>query len=120
MAKVELLIKLHNYIDVVCTCVHVGMPLFVSKPHCLDCDPEYFMNVSGYHPIRKLHDPYSGIEPVSNSCDHIDTLTHTYTHIQYTYTHIHAHTCACVYTCTHAYAHVYTHIHTHTHTHAHM
>ena len=43
------------------------MPVFISKPHCLDCDPEYFQNVSGYHPDEKIHDAYVAIEPV---CSH--------------------------------------------------
>ena len=46
--------------------VYLGMPVFSSKPHCLDCDPEYFKNVSGFQPNRKKHDSWVGIEPVSN------------------------------------------------------
>ena len=46
--------------------VYVGMPVFSSKPHCLDCDPEYFKNVSGFQPDKKKHDSWVGIEPVSN------------------------------------------------------
>ena len=46
--------------------LYVDLPVFVSKPHCLDCDPEYFKNVSGYHPDREKHDPFSYIEPVSS------------------------------------------------------
>ena len=46
--------------------MYVGMPVFSSKPHCLDCDPEYFKNVSGFQPNRKKHDSWAGIEPVSN------------------------------------------------------
>ena len=46
--------------------VYVGMPVFSSKPHCLDCDPEYFKNVSGFQPDRRKHDSWIGIEPVSN------------------------------------------------------
>ena len=46
--------------------VYVGMPVFSSKPHCLDCDPEYFKNVSGFQPDRRKHDSWVGIEPVSN------------------------------------------------------
>ena len=121
MGKMEVLIKLH----ILMLFVHVGMPLFISKPHCLDCDPEYFKNVSGYHPCRKLHDPYSGIEPVSNIVVvtqihshtythrhiHIHAHTHTHTHAQYTHTNTHAHIHA--YTCTHTYICTHMHIHTH-------
>ena len=46
--------------------MYVGMPVFSSKPHCLDCDPEYFKNVSGFQPDRQKHDSWIGIEPVSN------------------------------------------------------
>ena len=115
--------------------IHVDMPLYISKPHCLDCDPEYFMNVSGYHPCRKIHDPYSGIEPVSNSCvSHSNSLgtvyyhnthciivctmhLHVHTHACTAYTHIHTHTYT--HTHTHTHTHTYTHIHIHTHEHAH-
>jgi len=45
---------------------YVGLPVFISKPHCLDCDPEYFKNISGYHPDREKHDAFSYIEPVSS------------------------------------------------------
>ena len=54
------------------------MPLYISKPQCLDCDLEYFLNVSGYHPCRELHDPYSGVEPVRTHA-HTHTHTHAYT-----------------------------------------
>ena len=46
--------------------MYVDLPVFISKPHCLDCDSEYFENVSGYHPDREKHDAFSAIEPVSS------------------------------------------------------
>lgn len=46
-------------------CLFTDMPFYFSKPHCLDCDPEYFKNVSGYHPDKNKHESYGRIEPVS-------------------------------------------------------
>ena len=55
------------------------MPIFISKPHCLDCDPEYFKNVSGYHPERKKHETWSAMEPVSSR----DMCMHNILYVQY-------------------------------------
>ena len=65
------------YVDITLM-VYLGMPVFSSKPHCLDCDPEYFKNVSGFQPDRKKHGSWVGIEPVSNL---MFTNTYACTHI---------------------------------------
>ena len=39
-------------------------PVFASKPHFLDADPDYLKNVTGLHPNRSIHDSYLVIEPV--------------------------------------------------------
>ena len=62
---------MYIYIYIYIYIMYVGMPVFSSKPHCLDCDPEYFKNVSGYKPNRKKHDSWVGIEPVSNFNMHV-------------------------------------------------
>ena len=41
--------------------------MYASNPNCLDCDPEYFKNVSGYHPVRNKHESFLDIEPVSDT-----------------------------------------------------
>ena len=43
------------------------VPLFVSKPHFLDADPDYLANVSGLHPNRAEHDSYVGVEPITGN-----------------------------------------------------
>lgn len=45
--------------------LYVDLPVFISKPHCLDCDPEYLKNVTGFHPDREKHETFTAIEPVS-------------------------------------------------------
>lgn len=50
------------------TCVAPGnVPMFISKPHFLDADPDYLKNTSGLHPERALHDSYVGVEPITGS-----------------------------------------------------
>ncbi|XP_065884789.1 lysosome membrane protein 2-like isoform X2 [Dysidea avara] len=38
-------------------------PIYSCYPHCLGCDPEYFKNVSGYHPDKLKHVSFADIEP---------------------------------------------------------
>ncbi len=49
--------------------VQANVPLFVSKPHFLDADPDYLKNISGLHPDRAEHDSYVGVEPITGNTD---------------------------------------------------
>ena len=60
------IVNIYNYLLHIDLVMYVDLPVFISKPHCFKCDPEYFKNVSGYHPDRKKHGTWSAIEPVSN------------------------------------------------------
>ena len=42
-----------------------GLPLFASKPHCLDGDPILIDSVMGLHPDREKHDTYVDFEPIT-------------------------------------------------------
>ena len=55
----------HIALQISVTFEFADLPMYFSKPHCLGCDPEYFRNVSGYHPYQSKHETYARIEPVS-------------------------------------------------------
>lgn len=44
-----------------------GGPLFASKPHFLDGDPIYNINVKGMHPVREWHDTNLDVEPITGA-----------------------------------------------------
>ena len=45
-----------------------NVPLFASKPHFLDGDPDYGENVTGLEPNRSLHNSFLNVEPLTGVC----------------------------------------------------
>ena len=47
------------------TILSLDAPVFISKPHFLDCSPIVLEAVDNLHPDRALHDSFLDVEPVS-------------------------------------------------------
>ena len=45
-----------------------NLAVFASKPHFLDADHEYLVNVTGLRPNRSIHDSTIDIEPLTGVC----------------------------------------------------